>query len=137
MSHIKRTPLNSWRTYTYCLGTGTIYGDTGITVLYHVSDFCDGIVHYIYPTAKQYHLQYKMEGLWFLTSHSTVFQLYRGDQFYCWMKQEHSKKTTELSQATDKLYHIKLYRVHLAMSDIRIYNISGDNIRRKNTDNYT
>jgi hypothetical protein len=48
---------------------------------------------------------------------STLFQLYRGGQFYWWRK---PGKTTDLSQVTDKLYDITEIVLKVALNTITL-----------------
>ena len=68
----------------------------------------------------------RFTGLWCLSPLSTIFQLYRGDQFYWWRKPHYPKKTSNLSHVTDELYHIMLYQVHLTIKWIRNRNFISD-----------
>jgi hypothetical protein len=56
-------------------------------------------------------------GLWCLMPLSTIFQLYRGGQFYWLRKPEYPKKSTGVSQVTKKCYHV-------ATSEIQTHNLS-------------
>jgi len=62
-------------------------------------------------------------GLWYLMPLSKIFKLYLGSRFSWWSKPEDPEITNDLSQDTDKLYHIMLHRELLAMNGFRTHNL--------------
>ena len=80
-----------------------------------------------------YAMHYTYTNLWFiicslevrcLTPLSKIFQL-----LLLWRKLEYPEKSTDLSQVTDKLYHIMCCRVHLSMNGVQTHSLSGDRQR--------
>jgi hypothetical protein len=61
-------------------------------------------------------------GLWCLTPLSTIFQLYRGGQFYWWRKLGRPKKTTDLSHnvVLDKCKYLVCKNMYFIFSSPRL-----------------
>ena len=88
---------------------------------------------FVYHCSSRYTIQIflttfsKVLGLWRLMPLSAIFQLFIVTVSFIGGRNRITPvKTTDLLQATDKLYRIMLYQVHFAMSGIRTDNFSGD-----------
>ena len=57
---------------------------------------------------------------------NNISVIYRGNQFYWWRKPEYPEKNPDLSQVTDKLYHIMYLSSAPRLGGIRTNNVSGD-----------
>ena len=56
----------------------------------------------------------------FNATFNNISVICRCGQFYWWRTPGYPDKTTDLSQVTDKFYHIMLYRVHLTWAGFEI-----------------
>jgi hypothetical protein len=68
---------------------------------------------------------FKGLGLWCLVPLSTIFQFYRGGQFYWWRKPEYPEKTTDTESHWQTLWH-NVVSSTPRLSGIRTHNFSDD-----------
>ena len=72
------------------------------------------------------HIMVGLIGLWCLTPLSTIIQLYCGGQFFGGENLSTRRKPLTCRKLLTNFYHIMLYRVHIAMNEVRTHNVSGD-----------
>ena len=97
----------------HCLCRDRIYFD-------FLTSYLICIVFYYPIILSRYKLWRVMElWLWCLTPLTTIFQLYRGGQYYWWR----NRRKLPICR---NLFHIMLYRVHISVNRVRTYNVGGD-----------
>ena len=67
-------------------------------------------------------------GLWWLMPLTTIYSVISWRSVLLVEETGVPGETTDMSEVTDKLYHIMLYRIHLAMSRIQTHNVNGDRV---------
>ena len=66
--------------------------------------------------------------LWWLMPLTTIYSVISWQSVLLVEETGVPGETTDMSEVTDKLYHIMLYRIHLAMSRIQTHNVNGDRV---------
>jgi hypothetical protein len=114
--------LGIWDIFLFCFrDTGYWYPQKRVTIFVLLS--FSFVCLFCFSSVNIFKVKLVVSFFLIFTPLSTIFQLYRGCQFYWWGKPKYSEKN---HRPVTSHYHIVMYRVHLSINGVRTHKFSGD-----------